>query len=67
MKLSSCEKILDEDKFLESHRLRILHKQSERMVLPFKNRLRKYAKLNCVTLCENCWSMSCIECEKQEK
>ena len=64
MKLSNSELILDEVKFLESHRLRILHKQSERMVLPFKNRLRKYAKLKCVTLCEECWCVDCKECNK---
>ena len=57
MNLTDYEKIVDEEKFLESHRARILHPQKDRLTHFFKRRLLQYADMKKVKMCTTCWTI----------
>jgi hypothetical protein len=57
-KLSLCETILDESKFLESHKQRILNGSGrKRNIYPFISRLERYALDNEKMLCNKCYEV----------
>ena len=63
-KLSLCETILDESKFLESHKKRILEGSGKkRNTAPFVSRLERYALVNNKMLCNKCYGVY----DKEEK
>ncbi len=57
-RLSLCEKILDESKFLESHKERILNGSGRKKnAAPFISRLERYALDNKKMLCNKCYEV----------
>lgn len=57
-RLSLCEIILDESKFLESHKERILSGSGKKInAAPFVSRLERYALLNEKMLCNKCYGV----------
>ena len=54
MILNRATKILDEDKFIKSHQLRIRSGGIPKVIDPFRDRLNEYAKIKMVHICSNC-------------